>query len=59
MKNTHATFVLAAALCLSLVAMASAQRTLERAEILDIFQELTDQPRRTWIPAGPKPPTPP
>ena len=52
MKNTHATFVLAAALCLSLAAMASAQRTLERAEILEIFQELTDQPRRTWIPAG-------
>ena len=29
-----------------------ADRQLDRAEILQIFQELTSQPRTTWIPAG-------
>jgi len=52
MKSTGTTVVLATAVCLSLAAVASAQRTLERAEILTILEELTDQPRRTWIPAG-------
>jgi len=31
---------------------AFADRPLERAEILQIFQELTSQPRKTWIVAG-------
>jgi hypothetical protein len=29
-----------------------ADRALERGEILQIFEQLTAQPRRTWIPAG-------
>lgn len=29
-----------------------ADRTLERGEVLQIFEQLTAQPRRTWIPAG-------
>ena len=29
-----------------------ADRQLDKAEILQIFQKLTDQPRKTWIPAG-------
>ena len=37
-------------LCVSGVAFAN--RPLERAEILQIFQKLTNQPRKTWIPAG-------
>lgn len=37
-------------LCVSCIAFAD--RTLSRAEILDIFDRLTDQPRKTWIPAG-------
>jgi hypothetical protein len=31
---------------------AFADRQLDRAEILQIFQKLTSQPRKTWIPAG-------
>jgi len=31
---------------------AFADRPLERAEILQIFQDLTSQPRKAWIPAG-------
>ncbi len=31
---------------------AFAGKPLERAEILQIFQQLTSQPRKTWIPAG-------
>jgi len=31
---------------------AFADRPLERAEILQIFQQLTSRPRKTWIPAG-------
>ena len=31
---------------------ASANRQLDKAEILQIFQTLTNQARRTWIPAG-------
>ena len=29
-----------------------ADRTLERSEILQILEQLTSQPRKTWIPAG-------
>jgi hypothetical protein len=29
-----------------------ADRTLEQGEVLQIFEQLTAQPRRTWIPAG-------
>jgi len=32
--------------------MAYADRSLSRAEILEIFQRLTNQPSKTWIPAG-------
>jgi len=31
---------------------AAADRTLERGEILQIFERLTSQPKKTWIPAG-------
>jgi hypothetical protein len=31
---------------------AFADRELDRTEILQIFQELTSQPKKTWIPAG-------
>ena len=37
-------------LCVSCVAFA--ERTLDRTEILEIFDELTSQPRMTWISAG-------
>ena len=37
-------------LCVSGVALA--ERTLGRAEILEIYQKLTSQARKTWIPAG-------
>lgn len=45
-------FILAAILLFIACGFASADRQLERAEILQIFQTLTDQPRDTWIPAG-------
>jgi hypothetical protein len=32
--------------------IASAERPLERAELLQIFEQLTAQPRKTWISAG-------
>jgi hypothetical protein len=32
--------------------VAFADRPLDRTEILQIFQKLTSQPRKTWIPAG-------
>jgi len=32
--------------------IAFADRQLERAEILQIFEQLTNQPRKTWIPIG-------
>ncbi len=32
--------------------IAFADRSLERTELLQIFQQLTAQPHRTWIPAG-------
>ena len=39
-------------LSVSLTAAASGQRTLQSNEILQIFEKLTSQPRKTWIPAG-------
>lgn len=39
-------------LSMSMAATASADRVLQRAEALQILQELTEQPRKTWIPAG-------
>lgn len=50
MKTKHA--VLVVALFLSVSCAAFADRQLDRAEILQIFQELTSQPRKTWIAAG-------
>ncbi|MFZ0033431.1 MAG: hypothetical protein WAK60_00395 [Sedimentisphaerales bacterium] len=37
---------------LSLCGVAFADKQLERTEVLQIFQKLTNQPRKTWIPAG-------
>jgi hypothetical protein len=37
---------------LSLTSTIFADRPLERNEVLQIFQTLTSQPRKTWIPAG-------
>lgn len=45
-------FVLAILSLLSLSGIALGDRQLERAEILRILQNLTSQPRKTWIPAG-------
>ena len=51
MKTKH--FVLAVVLLLSVGSYAAfADRELDRAEILQIFQQLTSQPKKTWIPAG-------
>jgi hypothetical protein len=44
--------VLQVLLLLSLCGAAFADRPLERTEVLQIFQKLTNQPRKTWIPAG-------
>jgi len=44
--------LLTAVLSLFLPAMALGQRTLSSDEISLIFQHLTSQPRKTWIPAG-------
>ncbi len=45
-------FVLAVILLFIARGFAFADRQLDRAEILQIFQTLTDQPRKTWIPSG-------
>ena len=50
MKAKH--FVLAIILLLSVSCVTFADRQLDRAEILQIFEKLTSQPRKTWIPAG-------
>jgi len=50
MKTRH--FVLAMLSSLFVSCAAFADRQLDRAEILQIFQKLTSQPRKTWIPAG-------
>jgi hypothetical protein len=50
MRTRH--FVLAILSSLSISCAAFADRQLDRAEILQIFQKLTSQPRKTWIPTG-------
>lgn len=50
MKTKH--FLLTIVLSLSVSCVAFADRQLERAEILQIFEKLTAQPRKTWIHAG-------
>jgi hypothetical protein len=45
-------FVSALVLLLSINLAAFADRQLDRAETLQIFQQLTSQPKKTWIPAG-------
>jgi len=50
MKSKH--ILLAVVLLLSVSYATFADRPLERTEILQIFQQLTNQPRKTWIPAG-------
>jgi hypothetical protein len=46
------TKILVCLILLSLGSTVMAERPLERTEILDIFQSLTSQPRKTWIPSG-------
>lgn len=50
MKTKH--FLLTIVLSLSVSCVAFADRQLDRTEILQIFEKLTSQPRKTWIPAG-------
>ncbi len=50
MKIRNFTSIAVFLLCFSGVAFAD--RPMERAEILQIFQKLTNQPRKTWISAG-------
>jgi len=50
MKTRH--FALSALFLLSTSCVALADRSLERDEILHIFQQLTSEPRQTWIAAG-------
>lgn len=50
MKTVNFTPVAVFLLCISGIAFAD--RSMDRAEILQIFQKLTKQPRKTWIPAG-------
>ncbi|MGB8225746.1 MAG: cysteine peptidase family C39 domain-containing protein [Sedimentisphaerales bacterium] len=45
-------FTLVYVLLLSVSCTAFADRALEREEILQIFQHLTSQPKKTWIPVG-------
>lgn len=44
--------VITGALVQFICTVAFADRPLDRTEILGIFQKLTSQPRKTWIPAG-------
>jgi hypothetical protein len=50
MKTKH--FTLMSVLLLLFSSVTFADRPLNRAEILQIFQQLTSQPKKTWIPAG-------
>lgn len=50
MNTKH--FVVSILIVFSIGSAALADRPLERAEILQIFEKLTSQPRKTWIPAG-------
>jgi hypothetical protein len=47
-----AAIVCTTALSLCLTPVASGERILPRTEILQIFDQLTSRPRKTWIPAG-------
>jgi len=46
------TVTVAAILLLAVTTNALGDRQLDRAEVLQIFQQLTSQPEKTWIPAG-------
>jgi hypothetical protein len=50
MSTKH--FLTAILLSLSIGCIAFADRPLDRGEILQIFEKLTSQPRKTWISAG-------
>lgn len=50
MKVSKAAAVALLAVCI--VAPASAQRAMDRAEVLEIIEKLTSAGRETWIPAG-------
>jgi len=50
MKKNH--FLLTILCLFSVTGIALGDRQLERSEILQIFQKLTSQPRKTWISAG-------
>ena len=50
MRTVNFTPIVVFLLCISGIAFAN--RPMEREEILQIFQKLTNQPRKTWIPAG-------
>jgi hypothetical protein len=50
MVSKHIVIGIIIFLCMSCVAFA--ERTLDREEILEIFDKLTDQSRETWISAG-------
>jgi hypothetical protein len=45
-------FVSAIVFLSSVSSVVFADRPLERAEVLQIFQRLTSQPKKTWVPAG-------
>jgi hypothetical protein len=45
-------FISIAVFLLCVSGIAFADRPMDRTEILQIFQKLTNQPRKTWIPAG-------
>jgi len=45
-------FTLAGIILLSVSSAVLADRSLDRAEVLQILQQLTSQPKKTWIPAG-------
>ena len=50
MNTKH--FLTAILLALSISCISFADRQLDRGEILQIFEKLTSQPRKTWISAG-------
>jgi len=39
-------------ICLSVGSITFADRQMDTAEVLQIFQQLTNEPKKTWIPAG-------
>ncbi|MHC4418437.1 MAG: hypothetical protein ACYSU6_07600, partial [Planctomycetota bacterium] len=50
MKTKHVVLVVIVLLCITCPAIAD--RPLDRTEILQVFQELTSQPRKAWITSG-------